>query len=62
VPPSGEPILFLRDHPVTGGYPVIAVVCTPALDQAGQLAPGDQLRFEAVPVPDAGPVSEVAPA
>jgi biotin-dependent carboxylase-like uncharacterized protein len=62
VPPSGEPILFLRDHPVTGGYPVIAVVPAAALDRAGQLAPGDQLRFEAVPAPDAGPVSEVAPA
>jgi KipI family sensor histidine kinase inhibitor len=62
VPPSGEPILFLRDHPVTGGYPVIAVVPASALDRAGQLAPGDQLRFEAVPGADAGPVSEVAPA
>ena len=26
VPPSGQPTLFLADHPVTGGYPVIAVV------------------------------------
>lgn len=26
VPPSGEPVVFLRDHAVTGGYPVIATV------------------------------------
>ena len=26
VPPSGVPVLFLADHPVTGGYPVIAYV------------------------------------
>ena len=25
-PPGGEPLLFLADHPVTGGYPVAAVV------------------------------------
>ncbi len=62
VPPSGEPILFLRDHPVTGGYPVIAVVSAPALDRAGQLAPGDQLRFELAPAAAASPASEVPPA
>jgi len=27
VPASGQPILLLNDHPTTGGYPVIAVVC-----------------------------------
>jgi biotin-dependent carboxylase-like uncharacterized protein len=26
VPPGGEPVVFLADHPVTGGYPVVAVV------------------------------------
>ena len=26
VPPDGAPVLFLADHPVTGGYPVLAVV------------------------------------
>src|SRR5690606_25195042 len=26
VPPSGLPVVFLADHPVTGGYPVIGVV------------------------------------
>ncbi len=43
VPGDGRPILFGPDAPVTGGYPVIAVVTE--LDRAGQLRPGDRLRF-----------------
>lgn len=45
VPPSGEPILFLADHPVTGGYPVIAVVDSGDLHLAAQLRPGQGVRF-----------------
>jgi allophanate hydrolase subunit 2 len=45
VPPSGQPILLLSDHPTTGGYPVIAVVVTKALPCAGQLRPGETVRF-----------------
>ncbi|WP_020664557.1 biotin-dependent carboxyltransferase family protein [Amycolatopsis benzoatilytica] len=45
VPPSGVPILFLADHPVTGGYPVAAVVDEADLDLAAQLRPGQQVRF-----------------
>jgi biotin-dependent carboxylase-like uncharacterized protein len=45
VPPSGQPTLFLADHPVTGGYPVIAVVCTRDVDRAAQARPGQRLRF-----------------
>ncbi|HTJ71238.1 MAG TPA: biotin-dependent carboxyltransferase family protein [Actinospica sp.] len=45
VPPGGRPILFLADHPVTGGYPVIAVVADKDLDRAGQLRGGDTVRF-----------------
>lgn len=45
VPPSGQPILMLADHPTTGGYPVIAVVCSRDLPQAGQLRPGQSVRF-----------------
>jgi KipI family sensor histidine kinase inhibitor len=45
VPPGGEPVLFLADHPVTGGYPVIGVVATADLDLAAQLAPGSRVRF-----------------
>lgn len=45
VPPDGKPVLFLVDHPVTGGYPVIGVVRYGDLPQLGQLRPGDTLRF-----------------
>ncbi|MCW2636524.1 MAG: ahs2 [Blastococcus sp.] len=48
VPPDGAPVLFLSDHPVTGGYPVLAVVTTPDLSLAAQLRPGDSFRFRAV--------------
>jgi biotin-dependent carboxylase-like uncharacterized protein len=49
VPSSGQPVLFLADHPVTGGYPVIAVVVDDDLSAAAQLAPGDVIRFSLVP-------------
>ncbi|OMH25473.1 hypothetical protein BKD30_06160 [Tersicoccus phoenicis] len=45
VPPSGLPTVFLADHPVTGGYPVIAVVVDADLDVLAQLRPGQALRF-----------------
>ncbi|MGC7096904.1 biotin-dependent carboxyltransferase family protein [Amycolatopsis lurida] len=45
VPPSGQPILFLTDHPVTGGYPVVAVVAEEDLGGAAQARPGTRLRF-----------------
>jgi len=45
VPPSGEPILLLADRPTTGGYPQIAVVISADLGLAGQLVPGDRVRF-----------------
>ena len=45
VPPDGRPILFLADHPVTGGYPVVAVLRADCLDRAAQLRPGDTVRF-----------------
>jgi biotin-dependent carboxylase-like uncharacterized protein len=45
VPPDGAPVLFLADHPVTGGYPVLAVVRTADLPAAAQLRPGDRVRF-----------------
>ncbi len=45
VPAGGQPVLFLVDHPVTGGYPVIAVVRADALAAAAQLRPGDSIRF-----------------
>jgi biotin-dependent carboxylase-like uncharacterized protein len=45
VPPDGQPVLFLADHPLTGGYPVIACVATHHIDLAGQLPVGARVRF-----------------
>ncbi|GHD25906.1 5-oxoprolinase subunit C family protein [Nocardiopsis kunsanensis] len=45
VPPGGEPVLFLADHPATGGYPVIAVVPAADLPAAAQARPGTRVRF-----------------
>ena len=47
VPHDGQPVLLLADHPVTGGYPVIAVVSEHHLDLAGQIPPGAKVRFRA---------------
>ncbi|MGW8953608.1 5-oxoprolinase subunit C family protein [Streptomyces sp. NPDC055709] len=48
VPPDGRPVVFLADHPTTGGYPVVAVVREPDLAAAAQAVPGTPVRF--VPV------------
>ncbi|REJ08512.1 allophanate hydrolase [Microbacterium bovistercoris] len=45
VPPDGQPVLFLPDHPLTGGYPIIGAVIDRDLDIAGQLPPGVRVRF-----------------
>ncbi|MFT7836185.1 biotin-dependent carboxyltransferase family protein [Saccharothrix sp. BKS2] len=45
VPPDGLPVVFLADHPTTGGYPVVGVVDGGALPLLGQAPPGTRLRF-----------------
>jgi KipI family sensor histidine kinase inhibitor len=45
IPPSGQPIVFLADHPVTGGYPVIGVVRSADLPLVAQARPGQVVRF-----------------
>ncbi|MGG2464977.1 biotin-dependent carboxyltransferase family protein [Streptomyces sp. RGM 3693] len=45
VPPNGLPVLFLHDHPTTGGYPVVGVVPERFLAPAAQAAPGTPVRF-----------------
>ena len=51
VPTSGRPTLFLADHPVTGGYPVIGVVPLAAVDRAAQATPGQSVRFRPLRTP-----------
>ncbi|MFC6011622.1 biotin-dependent carboxyltransferase family protein [Nocardia lasii] len=45
VPPNGQPVVFLADHPITGGYPVIAVVLDADVDRVAQARPGERLKF-----------------
>jgi biotin-dependent carboxylase-like uncharacterized protein len=45
VPADGRPVLFLADHPTTGGYPVIGVVHPDDVPLAAQARPGTRLRF-----------------
>lgn len=43
---DGTPIVLLRDHQPTGGYPRIATVISADLDRFAQLRPGADVRFE----------------
>lgn len=45
VSPDGAPTILGPDHPVTGGYPVPAVVVDASLDALAQLRPGQPVRF-----------------
>ena len=58
VPPSGQPVLFLADHPLTGGYPVIGAVVPHHLDRAGQIPVGAWVRFN--PIRAFEPVAQCA--
>ncbi|WP_290863999.1 biotin-dependent carboxyltransferase family protein [Hamadaea sp.] len=46
VPPDGQPVIMLADHPTTGGYPVVGVVHPADLGLVAQARPGAVLRFE----------------
>ncbi|MET8250495.1 biotin-dependent carboxyltransferase family protein [Micromonospora sp. NPDC005197] len=43
VPADGQPLIFLADHPTTGGYPVIGVVTD--VTPLAQARPGTTVRF-----------------
>ncbi|MFE6868076.1 biotin-dependent carboxyltransferase family protein [Kitasatospora sp. NPDC057692] len=49
VPPDGLPVVFLADHPTTGGYPVVGVVPPADLAAAAQARPGTPVRFAVLP-------------
>ncbi|GLY05419.1 biotin-dependent carboxyltransferase family protein [Actinoplanes sp. NBRC 101535] len=48
VPADGRPLIFLADHPTTGGYPVIGVVDPADVDLLAQARPGTPVRFTVV--------------
>ena len=45
VPPHGRPVVMGPDHPVTGGYPVVATVLDADADLLAQARPGAAVRF-----------------
>ncbi|WP_444664723.1 biotin-dependent carboxyltransferase family protein [Cellulomonas sp. CW35] len=45
VPPDGRPVVFGVDHPVTGGYPVVAVLHAGDVDVLAQVRPGDAVQL-----------------
>jgi biotin-dependent carboxylase-like uncharacterized protein len=45
VPADGRPLIFLNDHPTTGGYPVIAVVDAADVPKLARTGPGTPVRF-----------------
>lgn len=45
LPPGGQPIVLMSEHPVTGGYPRIGQVAAIDLPRLAQRRPGDPLRF-----------------
>jgi allophanate hydrolase subunit 2 len=47
---DGTPIVLMRDHQPTGGYPRIATVIDADLDRFAQLRPGAEVRFLPVTV------------
>lgn len=49
VPPSGQPIAFLANHPPSGGYPIIGVVIGADVGKIAQAEPGKTVQFRAVP-------------
>ena len=55
IPHSGQPVLFLADHPLTGGYPVIGAVAEYHLDLAGQIPVNAKIKFRPI-----GPFAEIA--
>lgn len=47
---DGTPIVLMRDHQPTGGYPRIATIISADLDRFAQLRPGSPVAFEPVTV------------
>lgn len=59
LPPSGEPVVMLPDHPTTGGYPVVAVVHADDLAALVRRRPGSHIRFVPASPTRTGPEAPV---
>jgi biotin-dependent carboxylase-like uncharacterized protein len=61
VPPNGQPVVLLHDHPTTGGYPVVAVVVGADLPVCAQARPGDRLTLRVTGRPGAHAAQDPRP-
>lgn len=53
LPPDGQPIVLMKDHQTTGGYPLIGTVIAADIGKVAQLSPGAMLSFEPVTIREA---------
>jgi antagonist of KipI len=53
LPPGGQPIALMAEHPTIGGYPRIGHVAAIDLPLLAQRKPGDAVRFAAIGLDDA---------
>lgn len=53
VPPGGNPIVLMADHPTTGGYPRIAQAASVDLPVLAQMKPGESVRFQEITLAEA---------
>lgn len=53
LPPGGQPIVLMAEHPVTGGYPRIGQVATVDMPRLAQRRPGETVRFAPIDLDDA---------
>jgi len=53
LPPSGQPIVLMAEHPPTGGYPRIAQVAAIDLPRLAQRRPGERVRFREIGLDEA---------
>lgn len=58
---DGTPIVLMRDHQPTGGYPRIATIITADLDRFAQMRPGSTVAFQPVTVEHAHHVLRSGP-
>lgn len=58
---DGQPVILGPDHPVTGGYPVIAVVADADMDRLAQVRPGNRVRFARKSAHRGAPTGKIAP-
>ncbi|WP_395681667.1 biotin-dependent carboxyltransferase family protein [Dokdonella sp.] len=53
LPPGGQPIALMAEHPTTGGYPRIGQIAAIDLPRLAQRRPGDAVRLEEIGIDEA---------